>query len=317
MKYAWGHERRFNSHVDHIRRIFGGRVQKLTLDAGFTCPNRDGTKSKGGCTFCLNEAFNPSYCHPEKSVTLQLAEGIKFHQNRYRRVQKYLAYFQAYSNTHAPVDRLSALYSEALAVKGVVGIVIGTRPDCIDGEKLDMLRELSERHYVMIEYGIESVYDATLRRVNRCHTFEDAVNAISMTAERGIRTGGHLIFGLPGEDRKAMLESASAVSQLPLNSIKFHQLQLIRGTVMEQEYRKHPDDFHFFSLEGYLDFMADYIGCLQPSIAIERIAGEAPPRFIVTQPWGLRYDEVLRRFEHLLDSRDTWQGKHYSPTSKQ
>lgn len=315
MNYPWGHQRRFNSHVDQMRSLFGERVQKLTLDAGFTCPNRDGTKSRGGCSFCLNDAFNPSYCHPEKSVTLQLEEGMAFHRNRYRRADKYLAYFQAYSNTYAPVDRLFDLYCEALAVKGVVGIVVGTRPDCMDGDKLDMLRELSQRYYVMIEYGIESVYNDTLLRVNRCHTFEDTVHAIGMTAEKGLKAGGHLIFGLPGEDRDAMLASVAIVSKLPLNSIKFHQLQLFLGTKMEQEYVEHPDDFYAFELDEYLEFIADYIERLNPLFGIERIAGETPPRFAVLKPWGPRYDTILMRFERLLAKRNSWQGKHYRPTS--
>lgn len=311
MSYPWGHQRRFNSYVDQMRGIFGERVQKLTLDAGFTCPNRDGTKGRGGCTFCLNEAFNPSYCHPEKPVAQQLTEGIQFHKNRYRRAAKYIAYFQAYSNTYAPVDRLFALYSEALAVKGVVGIVVGTRPDCMDDEKLEMFRELAARYYVMIEYGIESVNNDTLKRVNRGHSYEDTLQAIVLTAERGIRTGGHLIFGLPGEDRETMLASASVVSQLPLCSIKFHQLQLFKGTRMEQEYASHPEDFHVFSLDTYLEFMADYIERLNPSFGIERIAGETPPRYAVQKSWGHRYDTVLLMFERLLEKRDSWQGKRY------
>ncbi len=311
MNYPWQHQRRFNSYPDYMRKLFGGRVQKLTIDAGFTCPNRDGTKGIGGCTFCLNDAFNPSYCISDKPVTQQIKEGISFHENRYRRATKYLAYFQAFSNTHAPVEHLSALFNEALGVEGVVGLVIGTRPDCMDDEKLSLLKELSERCHVVVEYGIESVYDRTLERVNRCHTFAEAAEAIKKTSDQGLHVGGHLIFGLPGESRDDMLKSAEIVSALPLNSIKFHQLQLFRGTAMELEYQAKPGDFIQFSEEEYLNFMLEYIELLNPRFVVERIAGETPPRYAVLKPWGPRYDQILVKFEKLLEERNTWQGKRF------
>jgi len=311
MSFPWGHNRRFNSYPDYMRKIFGGRVQKLTIDAGFSCPNRDGTKGTGGCTFCLNDAFSPSYCNPEKSVSQQISEGISFHEKRYRRATKYLAYFQAFSNTHASVKMLEQLYRQALDMEGVIGIVIGTRPDCMDDLKLELLRELSVHHHVIVEYGIESVYNKTLKRVNRCHTFEDALNAINRTAEKGIHVGGHLIFGLPGESRENMLESAGIISKLPLTSIKFHQLQLFKGTPMAEEYKSNPGDFNWFNMEDYLEFMAEYIEQLNPRIVIERIAGETPPRFAVIRPWGPRYDQILVSFEKLLEERDGWQGKKF------
>ncbi len=311
MNYPWGHQRRFNSYPDYMRKLFGGRVQKLTLDVGFTCPNRDGTKGVGGCTFCLNDAFNPSYCVSHKTVTQQIKEGITFHEKRYRRATKYLAYFQAFSNTHAPVEYLSTLYNEALSVEGIAGLVIGTRPDCMDDEKLALLKELSERFHIVVEYGIESVYDKTLERVNRCHTFEDAVEAIRKTADKGIQVGGHIIFGLPGESRDAMLKSAEILSKLPLNSIKFHQLQLFKGTAMEQEYKEKPEEFLLFSEDDYLNFMVEYIELLNPGFVVERIAGETPPRYAVMRPWGPRYDQILVKFEKLLEERNSWQGKRF------
>jgi uncharacterized protein len=311
MEYLWGNSRRFNAYSDYMKRTFGGRVQKLTVDAGFTCPNRDGTRGTGGCTFCLNDAFNPSYCDNHKSVSQQLEEGITFHEKRYRRATQYLAYFQAYSNTHGSLQQMSSLYEEALKTDGVKGLVIGTRPDCVDGEKLDYLAGLAENYHIVIEYGIESVYDRTLNRVNRCHTFKEAVRAIEMTAERGLHTGGHIIFGLPGESRTEMMESASILSSLPLNSIKFHQLQLFKGTKMEQEYNECPDEFNLFNQEEYLSFMADYIEKFNPRIVIERIAGETPPRYAVIRSWGPRYDQILMQFERLLEARNTWQGKYF------
>jgi radical SAM protein (TIGR01212 family) len=312
MIFPWEHNRRFNTYPDFMRKTFGGRVQKLTIDAGFTCPNRDGTRGTGGCTFCLNDAFNPSYCVPHKSVKQQIAEGIAFHEKRYRRATQYLAYFQAFSNTHASIEKISLLYHEALSIDGVIGIVVGTRPDCMDEQKLEFFRELSEKYHVVIEYGIESVYDKTLTRVNRCHTFEETTLAIVNTARKGIHVGGHIIFGLPGESRQEMLKSAAVLSSLPLNSVKFHQLQIFKGTAMEQEYLMNPSDFTFFSEDEYLNFMVDYIELLNPHFIVERIAGETPPRYAVIRPWGPRYDQILVRFEKMLEERDSWQGKRYN-----
>jgi hypothetical protein len=242
-------------------------------------------------------------------VTQQIAEGITFHEKRYRKASQYLAYFQAFSNTYAPLYRLKAIYEEALRAESVIGVVIGTRPDCMDEEKLDYFAQLAEKCHVVIEYGIESVNDDTLKRVNRCHTFSETAEAITRTAERGIHVGGHMIFGLPGESRADMLRSAGVLSSLPLNSVKFHQLQLFRGTTMEQEYRQHPESFRLFTEEEYLDFMVEYIALLNPRFIVERIAGETPPRFALIRPWGPRYDEILRKFERMLEERDVWQGK--------
>jgi len=309
--YPWETNRRFNAYADYIKKKLGGRIQKLTIDAGFSCPNRDGTVGEGGCTFCLNDAFNPSYCSPEKSIAQQISEGKAFHAKRYRRAGKYLAYFQAFSNTHAPVKILEKKYREALNCEGIMGLVIGTRPDCMDENKLALLQSLSEKYHVVVEYGIESVFNRTLKRINRGHTFEDTLSTLIMTAARGIQTGGHLIFGLPGESRGDMLNSASQISRLPIDSIKFHQLQIFKGTTMESEIRNNPDDFVVFSESDYLDFMVEYIEVLNPRIILERIAGETPPRYGVQKPWGPRYDQVLLKFEKLLEKRNTWQGRRY------
>lgn len=312
IEYPWGSNRRFNAYPDYMRKKFGGRVQKLTIDAGFSCPNRDGTKGYGGCTFCLNDAFNPSYCTPSKTITRQIEEGIEFHEKRYRKAEKYLAYFQAFSNTHAAVDILAAKYHEALQCNGVIGLVIGTRPDCMDAEKLDLLLNLSVKYHIVVEYGIETVHNPTLRRINRCHTFEETRATIEMTAGKGIHVGGHLIFGLPGESREDMMDSASILSAMPLDSIKFHQLQIFKDTQMEEEFKKYPGDFSLPDEDEYLDFMVQYIELLNPRIVVERIAGETPPRYAVRKPWGPRYDQILVKFEKLLEERNTFQGKRYS-----
>ena len=334
MTYPWGDERRFNSYSRYFAKQFGGRVQKISVDAGFSCPNRDGKISTGGCTFCSNEAFNPSYCRPEESIRQQIEEGIEFHRKRYRRASQYLVYFQPFSNTYKPIEELKSIYeqafeaidsisplstarndmtSKAIEKPEIIGIVIGTRPDIVDNCILQLLSEIQKTHYVMLEYGVESVYDATLRRVNRGHDFATAEKAIRMTADYGIPCGAHFIFGLPGESKTMMLDAADVISRLPLTTVKFHQLQIFKGTKMAEEYQAHPEAFHLFDLEEYIDFVIDFAERLNPDIVIERFAGEVPPRFLVSEPWmKLRYDEVLTRIEKRMEERDTWQGKRLS-----
>lgn len=311
MGYPWGTERRFNAYSDYFRKHFGERVQKITIDAGFTCPNRDGTCGTGGCTFCDNRAFNPSYNSPQKSIEEQIGQGMAFHRRRYRKASQYLAYFQAYTNTYASLEELSSLYERALAVPGVIGIVVGTRPDCVDADLLDYFRELSERCYLVLEYGIESVFNRTLRRVNRGHDVEKSRWAIEETARRGVRVGGHVIIGLPGESRVDFLGTASELSRWPLNNIKFHQLQLIRGTAMAREYLEKPEDFISFSLEDYLHLMMEILERLNPALVVERIAGEVTHGMDVREGWGLRYDGVLKIFEDILEQHNSWQGKKF------
>lgn len=312
-KFQWGHNRRFNAYSEHIRQLFGGRIQKLSVDAGFSCPNRDGTIAYGGCTFCNNEAFNPSYCSPEKSITQQLHEGIVFHKTRYRRSSKYLAYFQAYTNTHAELQRLIMLYDEALSTPDVIGLVIGTRPDCVDSEKLDYFENLSKKHYIIIEYGIESCNDHTLNLINRGHTFKQSVWALEETRRRGIKNGAHFIIGLPGESRKEILNQAKTISQLPIDNIKFHQLQILKNTEMEKQYSQNPDLFELFELDEYIDFIIEYIELLPPDMVIERITAETPPRYRIAPDWGnLRTDQILQIIENKLEEKDSWQGKRYN-----
>lgn len=309
-KYGFPDGKRYNSFVGYFKRKYGERLQKIVLDAGFTCPNRDGTVGRGGCTYCDNAAFHPAYSTAGKSLHQQMDEGIEFHKVRYRTTEHYLAYFQAYSNTYAPLEKLKVLYEEALSHPQVVGIVIGTRPDCVDEEKLDYLAELAADHVVIVEYGIESCYDRTLQRINRGHDFETASRAVRMTAERGIDVGVHFILGLPGESRQMMLDSCAMINDLPIRSVKFHQLQIVKGTRMEQEYAERPQDFERFSLEEYLDFFVDMLERLRPDLSIERFVGEVPPRFVNETPWGLiRNVELLRLLDKRLEERNTWQGR--------
>ncbi|MEI6346573.1 MAG: TIGR01212 family radical SAM protein [Bacteroidota bacterium] len=301
---------RYRSYSSYFKELFGGRVQKVTIDAGFSCPNRDGTVASGGCTYCNNNAFNPSYCVPEKSVLQQIEEGMEFHANRYRRANNYLAYFQAFSNTHASLEDLKRIYEPAINHPKICGLVIGTRPDCMDEEKLAYFANIAKSKYVIIEYGVESVYEETLLRINRGHTYQKAEEIIKLTHQFGIHIGAHLIFGLPGETREMMMESAKIISKLPLNTIKFHQLQIVKETQMAFDYQQNPSQFTLFTLEEYLDFIVNYISYLNPKFVIERFAGEVPPRFLISEPWGnLRYDQVLIQIQNKFEKLDLWQGK--------
>ncbi len=415
--------KRYNTFVGYYRRRYGERLQKLVLDAGFTCPNRDGTLSLGGCTYCDNAAFHPGYSTPGKPLCGQIDEGIEFHRVRYPRAKNYLAYFQAYSNTYAPLERLKVLYEEALSHPSVVGVVIGTRPDCVDEAKLDYLADLAsgkvlkgwERRLavapsgaslssalsasspsgaapsgvatpaapsavrsevlcqgaekitgeapsgvatpaapsavrsevlcqgaekiisaapaapvapaapaapaavltspvVVMEYGIESCFDSTLARINRGHDFETARKAVEMTAARGIDVCAHFILGLPGETRQMLLDQCDAISSMPLRSVKFHQLQIVKGTRMEKEYSASPSDFLRLGLDDYIDLVVDILERLRPDLSIERVAGEVPPRFVAETPWGLvRNLDILRLLDTRLEARGTFQGRLYRP----
>lgn len=305
---------RYRLYSEYFRGVSGGRVQKVSVHAGFTCPNRDGTIGTGGCTYCDNNAFNPSYCRADKPIKLQIAEGIEFHLKRYRRADQYLVYFQPFSNSYAPLEHLERVYNEALNYPGIAGLVIGTRPDCMDREKLELIRGISQNHYVIVEYGIESCYDKTLKRINRGHNYALSEEMIRLTAEYDIHTGAHLIFGLPGETREEMMNEASIISDLPLKTVKFHQLQIIKGTVMEQEYKEKPGDFSFFELDEYIDFIIDFTERLHPDFVIERFAGEVPPRFLSDPGWGsTRYDSIVRRIKERMEERNAMQGRLFRP----
>ena len=314
MLYAWGDERRYNSYAGYFRRLFGRRMQKLSVDAGFSCPNRDGRIATGGCTFCNNGAFTPSYCSRGLSITRQIEEGIAFHRWRYREAQRYLVYFQSFSNTYAPLEVLRERYEEALAHPDVAGLIIGTRPDCVDEAVLDYLAELARDRYVAVEYGIESVYDASLRAVNRGHDFATAERAVQMTTERGLACGAHFILGLPGETDERILEGVKAINRLGLTTVKFHQLQIFRDTAMAQEFDTHPDRFRIWTVAAYIDLVVEVLRRLRPDVVGERFASEAPPRYHHGPNWGLiRNEELWRRLEERLRERDTYQGELYCP----
>lgn len=312
MIYPWGDERPYNSYSAHFRRLFGGRVQKVSVDAGFSCPNRDGRTGTGGCTFCINGAFTPSYCMPSKSIAQQIDEGIDFHRRRYRSAGEYIVYFQAYSNTYGSVEHLRRLYVEALSHHAVRGLVIGTRPDCIDEERLDLLSELSRDKYIAVEYGIESCDDDVLRAVNRGHDFAAARRAVEMTAARGLPVGAHFIIGFPGESDGQIISQTDIINSLPLTSVKFHQLQVFRGTAMAEEYDRDPSRFPFRTPEEYIDLIIEVVRRLRPDIVLERFASEAPPRYHHGRNWGLLRNETLwSMFEKRLLALGAYQSEKY------
>lgn len=290
-----------------MRRQFPFRVQKISIDAGFSCPNRDGSISHGGCTFCDNRTFNPAYCQPTKSITEQIGEGKEFFRHKYPDM-KYLAYFQAFSNTYAPLDTLKRRYEEALSAEDVVGIVIGTRPDCISPEVLNYLESLNRQTFMIVEYGIESVSDDTLRRVNRGHNFECSRRAVIETHNRGILTGAHIILGLPGESADDNVRQADIVSSLPIDILKLHQLQIIRGTQLAAEYELQP--FSLYTADEYIDLCRRYIERLRPDMVLERFVSQSPKELLVAPKWGLKNYEFANRFVNYMKRMNSWQGKH-------
>ena len=288
-----------------IRSRFPFRVQKISVDAGFTCPNRDGRLSTGGCIYCDNRTFNPSYCQRQDSITRQLEAGKQFFARKYPEM-KYLAYFQAYTNTYATIDRLRQLYEEALQVEDVVGIVIGTRPDCVSDALLDYLEDLNQRCFLIVEYGVESANDDTLRRINRGHTFEQSRLAIEKTHQRAILTGAHIILGLPGEDAAENLRQASVISALPIDILKIHQMQIIRGTRLADEFEQKP--FHIYSIDEYIRLIAHYIQRLRKDLILERFVSQSPKEMLIAPHWGLKNHEFTDLLNNYLKAHDIHQG---------
>ncbi len=301
--------RRYNDFSSFIRERFNQRVQKVSINAGFTCPNKDGSKGVGGCTYCNNNTFNPDYCKPIKGIKQQIDEGIDFFSKKYK-AQKYLAYFQAFTNTYAPLVDLKKMYEEALDHKDVVGLVIATRPDCINDEVLDYLEYLSAAgHFIKLEFGLESTKNETLEAINRCQTHEDAIDAFRRADGRGIHLGGHLILGLPGETKEDILEHAKKVSELPMNTLKIHHLQIVKHTMMAHQFKNTPEMFVFMQLEEYINLVVDFIELLKPEIIIERFFSESPAKMLIYPKYGLKNFEVKHLVEQCLEERNTMQGR--------
>lgn len=302
--------KRYRTYSDYLSSIFPTRVQKISINAGFTCPNRDGRVGVGGCTYCNNQTFNPEYCKSDKSVSQQIEEGISFFRKKYEN-QLYLAYFQAYTNTYGSLSELKAKYEEALSHEGVVGLVIGTRPDCVDDELLDYLSFLARNYYIMVEFGVESTNDETLKFINRGHDFEAVKRAVQAASGRGLHTCAHLILGLPKEDREMILSHADRISELPLDVVKLHQLQLIKGTVMARQFEENPEWFHLYGLDEYIGLLVDFIERLNPKFVIERFVSQSPKNLLIAPDWGVKNYEFTSKLEKELDRRDALQGRFF------
>ncbi len=310
MKYSGN--KRYNNYSTFIKSRFKQRVQKISLDTGFTCPNRDGSKGTGGCTYCNNNSFNPDYCEPQKSITAQLQEGIDFFSKKYKS-QHYLAYFQAYTNTYADFPLLKKLYTEAISFPSVLGMVIGTRPDCINVDIADFLSELSNDYYISLEFGVESTINRTLDLINRCHSYEDTQNAYEMVNNKGLHLGAHMIIGLPGESREEILSHATELSTLPIETLKLHQLQIIKNTMMAYQLKQNPEMFNLFSIEEYIDLITDFIAMLRPDIIIERFISESPADLLLAPKWGgLKNFEIVNKIDKKMLEKNLWQGKYYT-----
>ena len=301
-------ELRYNSFGQYMKKQFGTTVYKVNIDAGFTCPNRDGSLGFGGCIYCNNDSFRPSSCKPSMSVKEQITNGIAYLSRRYG-ASKFLAYFQPYSNTYAPVEELELLYKEALQEPSVIGLAIGTRPDCIDSEKLALLESLGKKHFILVEYGLQSIYDKTLRFINRGHDYKTFLDAVSLTRSRGISVGAHLIVGFPTETKEEMLNMADEISGLHLDFLKIHQLQIVKDTLLSEMYKENP--FHTFGYEEYLDFIVDFIERLSPEIVLQRLFATAPDDILIAPRWDRSRHQITNDIQQRFIQRDTFQGKKY------
>ncbi len=301
--------KRFNSYSGYIRQKYGERVQKVTVDAGFTCPNRDGTVAVGGCTYCNNESFNPGYNTASKSIRVQIEEGQEFLKRRYG-VGKFIVYFQPYSNTYAPADVLKKYYEEALSVPGVIGLTIGTRPDCIDEQKLDYLDLLAQEYDITLEFGLESISDETLKKINRGHDYKSYLDALAMSRGRNFKICTHIIIGFPWENKQHWLATADELSNLSFDFLKIHQLHIVKDTVMARQHAVKP--FRLLGYEEYLDVIVSFLERLNPQIVVQRLFGEAPPQILIAPRWYKRNSEILQGIEAEFIKRDTWQGKFFN-----
>lgn len=300
----------YRDFTEYLSKNFSFKVQKISINAGFTCPNRDGSKGYGGCTYCNNQSFSPGYGKPTRTITQQLEDGVKFFSYKYPEM-KYLAYFQSYTNTYDPIESLIDKYEEALSYPDVVGLIVGTRPDCMPDKLLDYFEDLSKKTFVMIEYGVESTLNKTLDRINRLHSYEESEYMIRKSAERGIAVGAHMILGLPGESKEEILGHADRLSELPLTSLKLHQLQIIKGTLMSREYRVDPDAFNLFGLDDYINMCVSFSERLNPEIYIERFTSQSPEKLLIAPEWGLKNYVVRDMIIKQFNERHTYQGKLY------
>src|SRR5208283_3290083 len=296
---------RYSAFGPYLKKRFGTVVYKVNVDAGFTCPNRDGTLGTTGCIYCNNDSFRPSKLNSALSIREQIRNGISYLSARYR-ANKFLVYFQPYTNTYAPVEELKRLYLEALSEPSVIGLAIGTRPDCVDEEKIDLLQRLAGEYFILVEYGLQSIYDKSLDYILRGHDYQTFLDAVDLTSNKGIHIGAHIIAGLPTETREETLAMADELSTLPIEFLKIHQLQVVKDTPLAAAYLRDP--FPTFSYNEYLDFLVDFIERLAPGIVVQRFFATAPDSMLIAPVWGKSRQEIIRDIEKRFAERNAFQG---------
>lgn len=299
---------RYNSFGTYMRNTFGTRVYKVNVDAGFTCPNRDGTLGYSGCIYCNNDSFRPTSCKPSLPISEQVRSGISHTRKRFK-AARFLVYFQPYTNTYAPVGELEKLYQEALSEPDVIGLAIGTRPDAVDKEKISLLESLASKYFVLVEYGLQSIYDKSLEFIKRGHDYSSFLRAVDITRDRGIHIGVHLIAGFPTETRAETLSMAEEVSHLPIEFLKLHQLQIVKDTPLEIMFKENP--FPVFGYQEYLDFVADFVEKTAPHIVFQRLFATAPDNILIAPEWGRNRHRILSDIEKNLEARDILQGRKF------
>jgi len=308
--YIWGNSHPYNAYSDYFKKKYGQGYRKIAVNAGFTCPNRDGSIGTEGCSYCNNKAFSPSYCDSESSISEQIVSGMAFNRHKFKNDTFNIAYFQSYTNTYGNLDKLIQLYSEAIATPGISGISVSTRPDCISDELIDFLTNLAHEKYVCVELGIESCFDETLERINRGHTFAQTVDIVEKLSDKGIVVCGHIIFGLPNETSDMLMLEARVLSNMPIDILKIHQLQLFKNTTLEEQYLRNPQYFKFFSLDEYIEILIAFLEKLSPNISIERLISEVPAKYLVVKPWENTPSEiVLNQIVECMRAKNTFQGR--------
>ena len=298
--------RQYHAFGPYMKDLYGQPVYKVNVDAGFTCPNRDGTVASGGCIYCNNDSFRPEACTSAETVRTQIRRGIPYLRSRYG-AEKFIVYFQPYTNTYASVEVLEQLYREALDNPGVVGLAIGTRPDCIDAEKIALLEQLAKDHFVLVEYGLQSIYDKTLEFINRGHTYECFLDSLAMTVGRGIRIGAHMILGFPTETREEILNTADELSRLPIEFLKIHQLQVVKNTALADLYAAKP--FPTFGYQEWIELLADFLERLSPHIVLQRLFAAAPDDILIAPIWNKTRSELLLDLDAYMQQQGSFQGK--------
>ncbi|MGB2692708.1 MAG: TIGR01212 family radical SAM protein [Thermodesulfobacteriota bacterium] len=303
---------RYNTYRPYIKEKLGYRVNKLSVDMGFTCPNRDGNLAIGGCVYCNNDSFVPPYARARFSMDEQVSNGMEYLRKRFK-AEKFIIYFQSYTNTYDSVEKLEEMYRKALAYDDVIGLAVGTRSDCVDEEKLDMFEELAKDYYVSLEYGIESIYDKTLEFMNRGHDYQSVLDAIEMSKGRGFEIGAHIIVGMPTETKEEMLQMADEVSSLGIDVFKVHNLHIVRNTPLARMYKAEP--FELFGFKEYITFIVDFLERISPDMIIERLFTDTPHQLLIAPDWGKSHLQILQAIEAELEKRDTFQGRLYQKSA--